>query len=339
MSERGSIAVYGAYGHTGRFILAQLLREGWTPIACGRDATRLHALTQTWPGLETRVATIDDAASLDRALAGTRAVINAAGPFLDTAMAVMSAAIRARIAYLDTAAEQRAAFAVFDRLGDRARDAGIIALPAIAFYGALGDLLATAAMADWLHADAIDLAVGLDSWHPTEGTRKTGRRNHWRRWYIDDGAPRVQLDPAPTRGWRFPEWLGAREAVMVNLSEIVLIARHLRCARVASYMNLAPLRDIRDEATPAPVAVDEHGRSAQRFVIEARARRGGEERRARAEGRDIYAITAPLIVAAMTRVLDCRVKGLGALAAGEALPAREFLTSLADEGLQVTFDA
>jgi len=45
------------------------------------------------------------------------------------------------------------------------------------FYGGLGDPLATEAMERWAAADEICIAVALDSWQPTRGTRLTGQRN------------------------------------------------------------------------------------------------------------------------------------------------------------------
>ncbi|NZA25686.1 hypothetical protein H0E84_04765 [Luteimonas sp. SJ-92] len=69
-----------------------------------------------------------------------------------------------------------------------------MALPSVAFYGALANLLATATLDDWPGAEAIDIAVGLDSWHPTRGRRLTGERNHWRRWVVEEGAVRFAAD-------------------------------------------------------------------------------------------------------------------------------------------------
>ena len=99
------IAVYGAYGHTGRFVLDELRRRGFVPVACGRDAAKLAALAEA-TGVETRVADVDDPAALDAAFAGTAAVLLCAGPFMDTSTPVLDAALRARIHYLDVAAEQ-----------------------------------------------------------------------------------------------------------------------------------------------------------------------------------------------------------------------------------------
>jgi short subunit dehydrogenase-like uncharacterized protein len=78
------VAVFGAYGHTGRFVVAELAARGYVPVLSGRNARMLEELAQE-QGLEARVASVDDPASLDRALAGTAAVINCAGPFASTA--------------------------------------------------------------------------------------------------------------------------------------------------------------------------------------------------------------------------------------------------------------
>lgn len=338
-APRGVIAVYGAYGHTGRFIVAELLRRGWMPILCGRDAARLATEVARHPGLEGRVATIDDPLSLDRAFAGSVAVINAAGPFMDTVEPVLEAALRAGLHYFDTSAEQRAAFDVYERFGERVREAGIVAMPSVAFYGALADLLATAALGDWADAECIDIAVGLDSWHPTGGTRVTGARNHWRRWWVEQGALHDVPDPPPTRDWQFPVPFGEQEVVLLTLAEIVAISRHLRSGRVRSYMNLAPLRDLRDPDTPPPVAADALGRSSQAFVVDVRVEREGRTRRARARGQDIYAVSAPLIVAAMERVLAGAVPGPGAWSAGQAFDAAEFLASLAPDAFALELQA
>lgn len=48
--------------------------------------------------------------------------------------------------------------------------------PPMAFYGGLPDLLATTLVGLSQPADII-VAIGLDRWWPTEGTRRTGRRN------------------------------------------------------------------------------------------------------------------------------------------------------------------
>ncbi|MGI8438068.1 MAG: saccharopine dehydrogenase NADP-binding domain-containing protein [Chthoniobacterales bacterium] len=142
----------------------------------------MNALAEKHPAFERRVASVEDPASLDPAVQGAQLVVHCAGPFLDTAAPVIEAALRARIHYVDIAAEQTAVFHTFEPYDERARQADILVTPALAFYGGLSDLLATAAMDDWESADTISVAVALDSWQPTLGTRLTGERNSGQRF-------------------------------------------------------------------------------------------------------------------------------------------------------------
>lgn len=306
----------------------EVRRRGWTAILSGRDATGLQALSDSLGGAPVRVAAIDDPASLDRAIAGASAVINCAGPFLDTAAAIVEACLRAGVHYLDVAAEQPAALAVFEQYGERAREAGVVLVPAMAFYGGLADLLATAAMGDWPEADAIEIATSLDSWRPTLGTRRTGERNTARRLTFTHGRLEPLADPAPTRVWRFSGPVGMQDVTAVHMTEIVTISRHLKTSEVRAWMNLAPLADLRDPSTPSPVAADESGRSDQTFLVEAVVRRGDRERRASARGRDIYAVTAPLVVEAASRIIAGKVSRRGAFAPGEIFDPQDFLAAL-----------
>jgi Saccharopine dehydrogenase NADP binding domain len=327
MIQNRIVTVFGAYGHTGRFVISELRKRGFTPILSGRDAAKLKEAGHTHPGSEVRVASVDDPASLDRALSGAVAVINCAGPFIDTAGPVIDAALRASIHYLDVAAEQAAVLAVFERFASPARDAGVVVIPAMAFYGGLGDLLATTAMGEWNTADEICIAVALDSWKPTLGTRLTGQRNTGQHFIFSNNRLE-RADPPPARKWNFPPPFGEQDVVGLSLAETITIPRHLQTPELRVYINLAPITDIRDPNTPAPTAADESGRSSQIFVMEATARRGDAERRAIVRGRDIYAITAPIIVEATHRVVNGQAKRTGVVAAGEAFAAQDFLKSL-----------
>jgi Saccharopine dehydrogenase NADP binding domain len=333
--DNQSVAVYGASGHTGRFVVSELRRRGLTPILSGRDAEKLNAVRDEHPGAEVRSAWVDAPASLDRAFLGASAVINCAGPFIDTAAPVMEAAIRARIHYLDVTAEQPATLAAFERFTDAARNAGIVIAPAMAFYGGLGDLLATVATGDWQSVDEVRVAVALDSWKPTPGTRLTGQRNPGRRLVFSKGRLQHLGDPPPTRTWSFPAPFGDLEVLARPFTEIITISRHLPTPEVQAYMNLAPLRDLHDPDTPAPTATDESGRSDQLFLMDVIARRGREERRATARGRDIYAISAPIVVEAATRILDGHIERIGVATAGELFDAHNFLEALPSEYLSV----
>lgn len=298
--EKRAIAVVGARGHTGAFVVDELRRRGHGVLPIGRDL---------------------------QAIRDVAAVINCAGPFLDSALPVLEVALARGAHYLDVTAEQAAAAAVFERA---ANETAVAVIPAMAFYGGFADLLATAAMGDWKEADAVCVAIGLDRWWPTAGTRKTGERNTVPRVVIDDHAIAPLPSPVSQRTWSFPEPWGTQEIALVPFSETILFARHLRLRRARTYINTAPLMDLRDAATPPPPREDERGRSPQRFVVDVSLRKGAEERRVIARGRDIYAITAPLVVEATERVLTGKIPRMGALAPGEAFGARDFLARLAD---------
>lgn len=327
------VAVYGAYGHTGRFVVARLRERGFVPVLSGRDADKLKA-SAYGTGSDARPAAVDDPASLDRALAGTAAVINCAGPFATTAAPVIEAALRAGIPYVDVAAEIEAVADTFAHFTDRARAAGAVIVPAMAFYGGLGDLLVTAAMGDWTAADEAHVAYGLSGWHPTAGTRAAGavsrQRRDGRNVRHRNGRLEYHRDELPTLEWPFPAPMGPRTVLGdFTMADVVTVPSHLSVPEVRTHMAVEAARDIAAPGTPAPAPVDEHGRSAQTFLVDAVVRSGGDERRAVARGQDIYAVTAPLAVEAVDRILTGRTGTTGVASAGEIFDAPDFLRALA----------
>ncbi|MFC8080173.1 saccharopine dehydrogenase family protein [Streptomyces sp. NPDC057307] len=337
MESGHTVAVYGAYGHTGRFVVAQLRERGFLPVLSGRDPGKLKELAEEpaadRPALDVRPAAVDDPASLDRALAGAAAVINCAGPFATTAAPVIEAALRARIPYVDVAAEVEANVDTFAHFTDRARAAGTVIVPAMAFFGGLGDLLTTAAMGDWTAADEAHIAYGLSSWHPTDGTRVAGqvsrtRRNGERVRYTN-GRLEYRDDAPPTLDWHFPDPLGTRAVIgEFTMADVVTVPSHLSIPEVRTYMTIEAARDLSAPDTPAPTAVDERGRSAQTFLVDVVVRSGDTERRAVARGQDIYAVTAPLAVEAVRRILTGRTRTIGVSSAGQIFDAADFLRAL-----------
>lgn len=334
MGPGQKVAVFGAYGHTGRFVVAELLDRGFVPVPVGRDAERLREVAASAPGLEARPASVDDPASLDRALAGTAAVINTAGPFATTAAPVIEAALRAGIPYVDVAAEIEANADTFADFDERARAAGALIVPAMAFYGGLGDLLVTAAMDDWTSADEVHVAYGLSGWHPTAGTRVAGdvsrERRSGKRVRYAKGQLEYHDDEPAVMEWPFPQPLGKRSVVAeFTMADVVTVPSHLTVPEVRTYMTTEAARDLSTPDTPAPTAADERGRSDQTFLVDVLVRSAGRERRAVARGRDIYAVSAPLAVEAVQRVLGGRARATGVASAGAAFDAADFLEALA----------
>ena len=338
---RQNVTVYGAYGHTGRFVVAELVRRGWVPVLAGRDPEKLAALSAEYPGSGVRVASIDDPIALDRAVADSSAVINCAGPFANTAPALIEAALRANIHYLDVAAEIEANLDTLANYGDRARETGIVILPAMAFFGGLGDLLATAAVRGWPTVDQLSIAYGLNSWHPTNGTRAAGQvsrqRRNGRRIVFSKGRLEYRDGRAPTGEWTFPEPLGRKQvATEFTMADAVTIPHHIPVAELHSFMTVAAVSDLVDPATEPPLAEDDRGRSSQTFVVDLVAHSNGEQRRVSASGRDIYAVSAPLVVEALWRILDGAAKAPGVFTAGEIFDAEDFLQSLSPDYLTLS---
>ncbi|MFH9726230.1 saccharopine dehydrogenase family protein [Streptomyces sp. NPDC017254] len=328
-----TVAVFGAYGHTGRFVVAELLDRGFVPVLSGRDEDRLRTLAAAHRGLDVRPASVDDPDALDRALAGTAAVVNCAGPFAVTAAPVIEAALRAGIPYVDVAAEIEANVDTFAHFADRARAAGTVIVPAMAFYGGLGDLLATTAMGDWTTADEAHVAYGLSSWHPTAGTLAAGKvsreRRNGRHVRYTKGRLEYHDDAFSVLEWPFPAPMGTRPVIgEFTMADVVTIPSHLAVPEVRTYMAVDAAQDLSAPDATAPTAVDERGRSAQTFLVDVVVRSGDAERRAVAVGQDIYAVTAPLAVEAVHRILTGRTRTTGVASAGELFDAPDFLRAL-----------
>jgi short subunit dehydrogenase-like uncharacterized protein len=326
-ATKPAVAVIGATGYTGRFVVADLLRRGITPIAIARNAAALEAANFDKKVIR-RQATVDDAESLDRALQGAQAVINTAGPFIDTADPVASAALRAKIHYVDVAAEQVPTGKLFEKFDEPARKAGIVVLPAMAFFGGLADLMVTALMKDWDAADSVETFIGFDSWHPTQGTRNTIERKSVGNLVFTGG----RLSPAPSspaqKNWNFAEPVGDQVVLEMPFSETLLISRHVKTAVHHNYLTQVAITDVLDPSTPPPKAADAMGRSAQNFVVEVVVTRGDDQRRAFTRGRDGYAVTAPLTGEAVERLIKGKFRSAGAKAPGEIFDAEELLTAL-----------
>ena len=113
------------------------------------------------------------------------------------------------------------------------------------------------------------------------------------------------------------------------------MARHLHVHEIRHFISEAPLADLRDASTPEPPATDERGRSSQTFLMETVASNGSETRRLVARGQDIYAITAPIVIEAVERVLRGDVQRSGAFAPAQLFEPMEFLRALSSHGLTV----
>ena len=326
--EQSNIAVYGAYGHTGKFIVSRLYEQGYRPILCGRDEEKLFSLRQEYPDLKIKVADINHPKTLDDAFSESKIIANCAGPFLDTAEPIIQSALRLGKHYIDLSAEQKAVLDIIEQFSERAKLAEIVLIPAAAFYGGLGDLLSTALTQDWNQIDEISIYIGLDSWHPTKGTRLTGERNHHNTRFTFAGNRLQPLQESHPLKWDFPHPIGTKEITALPLSEIITISHHLNVNTINTYLSQNSLDDIRNPETPEPKPSDKKNRSSQHFCMHVAAVKGNEKRTLMAQGKDIYAVTAPLVVQAIKRILSGELKKLGVTTLGEAFDSTDFLKAM-----------
>jgi hypothetical protein len=170
--------------------------------------------------------------------------------------------------------------------------------------------------------------VALDSWHPTEGTRRTRERNTARRMVVSGGRLEPLIPAPAVRRWRFPPPFGDQSVASVPLSEIINISKHIPATRIESFMNEAPLQDLNRADTPPPLASEPNGRSSQAFAMDVYAKGDGLTKRIAAFGHDIYGVSGPIVVEARMRVLSKPPRVGGAYAPAELFEPRQFLSAL-----------
>jgi hypothetical protein len=112
------------------------------------------------------------------------------------------------------------------------------------------------------------------------------------------------------------------------MADVITVPSHLAVPEVRTYMTVEAAGDLANADTPAPVAADALGRSDQTFVVDVLVRTGDDERRATARGQDIYAVSAPLAVEAVQRVLAGETRATGVASAGALFDAADFLKNL-----------
>jgi short subunit dehydrogenase-like uncharacterized protein len=166
------IAVYGATGHTGRLVTAELMARDHPIVVAGRDPTGIRELAVEL-GVPGHVAALDDPAAVRSLLDGCAAVVHCAGPFTHTGWPVASAAVEAGVHYVDHALEQHHVKRLFDELDGPARASGSVLVPGASFYGGFGDVLADAVAAGLPEVDQLVIGYAVTGWRMTAGARAT----------------------------------------------------------------------------------------------------------------------------------------------------------------------
>ncbi|WP_432190305.1 saccharopine dehydrogenase NADP-binding domain-containing protein [Streptomyces sp. Tue6028] len=330
------IAVYGATGHTGRLVTAELAARGREIVLAGRNGEALHALaSELNVSAQVRVAGLDDPDALRMVTENAAVVINCAGPYSRSGEPVASAALAARCHYLDHAAEPLHVKHLFDTFGARARAANTIIIPGMSFYGALADLLAALVANGLPQVDTLTVAYAVNGWRMTTASKNTALQlNGADRVLYTNGSHRVAPGRNAPGSFDFPAPIGTR-AVLVDYpaGEVVTIPRHVPTRSVQVFMTADTFTE---EAVFTSEKLDPATRAQSAYTVVVQATSAKSTRTGYLRGHDIYRTGAVSSVEAAIRLADnhATLEG-GVLSASETLPPEHFLNALQHRGLLV----
>ncbi len=351
LDQKGPIVVYGSTGYTGKLIASELERAGADFVLAGRNREKLD---QVAAGLgrdvEVQAVSLDDQAGLHSLLEGCSAVIACAGPFHLHGEPVMRAAVETGTHYLDTTGEQPYMRLAWERYDRPASEAGVAVIPAMGFDYVPGDMIASLTADGMGDLDTLRLGYRAKM-QPTRGTMLSalemikGGDVEWRDGHFEPAsqtASRGTFDFGPPLGelkmTRYPAGEHVTVPRHVNTRRIETMlsadsfapgaASHLMPAifRGASLAMRTPLRALTAKLIPTlPEGASAEARAESSFVIGCEAVAGTSVSRGEISGRDVYGLTAALIVKGALIAASGGIEASGALAPSQAFEPRSFL--------------
>ena len=330
------VAVYGANGHTGRLVAAELLSRGAELILAGRNEQALRALADELGGDRVRVhpAPLDDRPALRSLAESADVIIHCAGPFTTTAEPVATAAAETGTAYVDHAIEPHPVKNLFDNLQATAQRTGAVLIPQMSFYGGLGDLLAAVAASGLPDVDKVTVGYAVTGWRMTRGAVNTANLliGEIDRIAYRDGAQHIGPVEIRNAVFPFPPPLGPRTTIVPFPSgEVVTIPRHVPARMVEVQLTASTFEE---EQIFTSVDASPEDRARTEFTVAVQVTcAGGGGRNAHVRGQDIWKAGAVASVEAAVRL--ARGEGprkTGVLSPAEAFPAGPFLRRLAELG-------
>ncbi|WP_043718706.1 saccharopine dehydrogenase NADP-binding domain-containing protein [Nocardia asiatica] len=334
-----AIAVYGATGHTGGYLLAELRRRGITPILVGRDADRIRAAADAvdLPHADIRVAELTDHTALVTAFTGADVVISSLPAYVEHGAAVVAAAIDAHAHYTDMSGEQLFARRVFDEFGPRAEAAGVTVVTGITDSNLPGDLLAhltTRRVAG--PAEVVLSHLSKSGGHGSKGSAKTVFASlDWFRtggWHYADGEFRIGATARHDK-MTFPGQTEPTAVAKFPQPPVLTIPRHSEVAYVEGVLATSILdalsgftAELIDALPDEPSSDLRYDLVVDTFGVDGRQVRGV------VSGVDSYRDSALMAVETAVRLTE-GAAAPGALAPAEAFDAADFLDALAPFGI------
>ncbi|MFE9582619.1 saccharopine dehydrogenase NADP-binding domain-containing protein [Nocardia sp. NPDC006044] len=333
------IAVYGATGITGGYVLTELRRRGHTPILVGRNETRVRAaaIAAGLPSAQIRIAGLSDHDALVAAFAGADVVISSLPAYVEHGAAVLAAAIDAGAHYTDMSGEQLFLKQVFDEFGPRAAAAGVSLVAGVTDSNLPGDLLGyltTRRVSG--PAEVVVSHLSKSGGNGSKGSAKTVLASlDWFRgggWHYADGELRTGAT-ARHDSMTFPGMTAPTAVAKFPQPPVLTIPRHSDVSYVEGVLATSILdtlsgftAEIIDSLPGAPSADLRYDLVVDAFGVDGRAVR------VVVSGVHSYRDSALMAVAVAARPAEGTAEP-GALAPAEAFEAGEFLDALAPFGI------
>ncbi|GLY81338.1 saccharopine dehydrogenase [Actinoallomurus iriomotensis] len=322
------IAIYGATGHTGRLVAAELIDRGQEIVLAGRDAVALGAMAGEL-GCRAVTAPLDDREAIRGLAESADVLIHCAGPFSVTGVPVASAAAEAGCHYIDHAVEPHHVKRLFDTHQATAQRTGAIMIPSLSFYGGLGDLLAGAVTEGMADVGRVTVAYAVTGWRMTTGALDTARQLFAEtvRIGFSDGAQQVGYVEPRNAVFPFPPPVGPRSMIApVPFPEAVTVPRHVPAREVEAMLTA---RTFEEEPVFTSEDVDVETRARTEFTVAVQALGEHGDRAGHLSGQDLWRAAALASVIGALRLTGGEAPAKsGVLSPGEAFPAAPFLATL-----------
>jgi len=145
-SRSPRIVVFGATGYTGHLVAKALVERGLNPLLAARNAQRLRNLATNLGGLETRLADVDDHASVRALIEPGDVLLSTVGPFTRFGKPALDAVVEKNAHYIDCSGEPGFIRNVYETYHDAAVYAKIGLLTAFGYDFVPGNCAAAMAL-------------------------------------------------------------------------------------------------------------------------------------------------------------------------------------------------
>ena len=223
----GRVVLFGATGYTGDLTARAMVKRGMKPVLAARRREAVEALAAELGGLESAVADVSEPGSIRALLERGDTLVTTVGPFARWGDAALDAALDAGAHYIDSTGEPPFVRKVFEDAGPRAVRSGTIAMTAMGYDWAPGNLTGALALSEAEGATGVRIgyfATGEGLGGMSGGTRASlmGAITE-PSFQFRDG--RVVTERGARKVHSFPVGMRQRQGISVGTSEAFSLPR------------------------------------------------------------------------------------------------------------------